>query len=703
MRVPAVLAILLLLPLVPAGAAQGGDGRATDPPNDVKFEVQGVATSPPPVGPASYVDLIGLEVSEPSDAVIRFRLTNSGGWRSLSSGSSQDGDVDHRIVWNAKGAPGKFVVTVRGAYQASGLVGYHDAALCYTEAPTGVCSYGGWQGLLSAVRSGALEVDVNKRDLTKATRIVLPATRGLLPDGILPGEQLEGIHVLAQGRPPRPFVTGQPLVDVKWTDRMPDGTGTVNFRLTRAMPAIDLTVGHPGARFVVIGGETNEILIPVKNEASRKRIVEFEATARTAAATQWKHDVTPQVLLGAGEATNITLRVSPPSSFDSYAEFGIRANIISEPGSFAEGSINVSVTQPFDAEHRRFFLHRTAYPFQLEWQLYGGLPDNGWLTRRSEEPHARDDGLLAMTSQWSPSDHRLIAQPGADRLPNNALVKAGAPAQVHLEFQTPVAFDAKARVSLMMGEQQLGIQEKDLRLEAGLKAYDFSVPIDPKVRRITPQMGWFQARITFDHSGPDTLPLHLAFVWGDVEYGLKPRASWIELPIEREPLPRVRVDVAKLALVAHGDTETFVNPGRSAVFEVELRNEDRKRIDASILVQNVTAGWIVDVRPVQRVQLEPNRSVLLGVVATAAKELPEGANASFQLVVIDAPSGEPIGSLGFLLTATRGIDIPDQTFSPRPEDADLLTLRGKGSPAPAWPLLAAVGLLVVWLRRRAAS
>ncbi|HLE47907.1 MAG TPA: hypothetical protein VI818_06385, partial [Candidatus Thermoplasmatota archaeon] len=282
-----------------------------------------------------------------------------------------------------------------------------------------------------------------------------------------------------------------------------------------------------------------------------------------------------------------------------------------------------------------------------------------------------------------------------DTIPNAARLDPGAPIKVRLQIESPGAFAASAKIQMSTETGLFGTKEGPVTFKQGANTLDFDLKVlndtlDASVVSIS-------TYVEFRATGADAI---LAGASPFDSLLLVPKASKVQLSLERIAEELSAVDAPKAVLAAAEDRESFANPGRTTVFEVDLRNEDTVPLRIELRVENESAPWPVTIKPGVRFHLKPGESVRLGVAVTVPDGVKEGDRLTFRLAAF-LPEKQVVASgVPLVAIATRGIDIENETFVGSSDDAKKLDEPPRGTPGPPVAAIAAALLVVAVLVRR---
>ncbi|MBI2077153.1 MAG: hypothetical protein HYT80_02105 [Euryarchaeota archaeon] len=718
MRAAVPLAILLLGLLAPASSAQNppasGGWTQSDNPNDLSLGAFGQNLGPAPSQwHFSYLDITGLAIEDPDEMNLVFRLKVAGGFRPGPVAGSVPGEyILHTIQFKVPGSAAYGVVQAisDGRIDAPMPTAPTWVVFCTMVTLRNRCEnpFGGPPSLLEfTIEEGVLVMPVPKGLMTRDGAHDRNPAKQQLPVEIDAGAVLENIVVSAEGsyflnQVGFGVLNGRP---VSVSDRMPDASPAPPYVLANGAAVQDLVM-KVDARGAILGQES-ALPVLLFNKAASKRLVNLTVRhTNPDDAGAWRVSITPTITIGSQQYVNASLRVFPPAAANPSkpGKILITASILNE-GRRAMYEAKLLPTPPLDRAHATYFVHGT----RNQWGNAICLPACpnyfAYLNRVEEDKSSADPQGIRMQRGGFVSETRFstsVATRGFfgiyDTIPNAARLNPGAPIKLHLEVEAPAAFAATAKVQLTTDAGLLGIKEGPVTFKQGANGFDFDLKVLNET--LDASDGGVALYIEVRATGADAL---LAGASPFESLVLLPKASKIQLDLERivEELPPL--DAPKAILAAAEDRETFANPGRTTVFEIDLRNEDQGPLRVELKVEGESAPWPVTIKPGVRFQLKAGEAVRLGVAVTVADAAKEGDRLSFRLIAF-VPDKQVVASGVHLTTiATRGIDIENETFVSAAEDAKKLDEPAKSTPGLPFGLVGAVlAVGATFVRRRRA-
>lgn len=720
MRVFLVGLTFVCLVFAPSSLAAAGDAYIVeDPSADVAAGAAGTRQPVPSVDTMPYIDLTKLEIRDVDEELLEFHLSNAAGFRSAPTDVSTSVYIGlqqtrHRVHFTVAGIgtpPAKvFLETeqlrwrVENDTDAKTEVVTTGTSLCVPLPGSLDCDFFSQFYVEHRIEEGVLVFLVPKELLTSQAaevRSSFGAAGGAnaLPPRLFAGDRLTEIYVLGE-EPNQVFASGLGMPTLEVQDRLPNQGHAPDFVLTYPSATNDLVIHYP--TWSVVAGEENLVSVQIDNKAPVKRIVNFTVEQDPRAGDAWPITVTPTVTVAAGQSTNITMRVKAPPLKDGLGDHAIvklRGNVITQPGNVAIRTAYLVSTVALDKEHSKFFFFGDTFNSLPVLPTFGF----GQLSRLEAEA-SRSSTPIPFYS------YSGIGLNGASQLfqhawdvggvPNAAKVRPGESGKAQFEIESPAAFDAS--LSLQMMQQDLPVAQHvgDVSIGQGRTTIEVPLTLLPDVTSLSPANGTFFVMIELTGTGPESAPIGFAHLAGQ-EISLVPKETWFELPLERDFSVAPVAAPFKVSLAAAEDLQSFVNPGRTQVFEFDLRNEEEKAVRLELVADNKSADWPVEIRPGVRYRLDGNDSAHLGVLVTAPASAKEGEQFTMQLLARESDSQLPVALARIHIVVTSGVEIEDETFAAAQEDASKVDAESKKSPDVAIvPVLLAVAF-IVWRRRRA--
>lgn len=693
-----------------------------DPPNDVTLGA-GAASSPslPAAERIPYLDLTQVQFRDLDESTLELRLRNQAGFKlfqdatAIFGGEEASFDVFFSVPGSTGGSAPILVSVESFHYRTESNVPQTDwvvagARLCLPRpGPSGTCDFFASEFLSHDIVDGELVIPIPKLMLTQQGHDAPGAGAAALAPRLSAGDLVSEVWARGISRA-NPYFTvsvggseGAELVD-----RVPD-TGFGSFPLAYPTSTDDLRITWPQSGLVA--GEPNVLAVQVENLAPAKRIVNFSLEMQRSSTDQpWTYALTPQVTLGAHRAANLTLRVEPPALGDAgrvWALFRIRADVITQPGTVALSDQGVVASDPLDLDHGRFYVHGGYVDFsgtELPTLFKFG---SGWLSRVADDPDSPEQPIKMYPTGFFvapgfPVELRLPLY-SADGIPNPARLRPDEPISFAFELTSTIPLDGELEIQAHVGDEVVASHRGPVSLATSSSVVQGELKTLPTFTGFDPENGSLRLDVYFRKSGADANAFGALFLMGLAEVTVTPTKSWVDFPVERV-FPLVPAEVPyDVALAPAEDLDAFINPGRTQVFEFDLRNEDDVRVRVDVAAENVSReDWSADILPGTRYGLEPGGSARLGVVVAAPNSAKEAEVMRFQVTARDVDNRSLLSSASVRLITTSGVDIDNETFVPTDQDLGALEKRPRGSPAPSGALVAALGAAALLLRRRRA-
>lgn len=200
------------------------------------------------------------------------------------------------------------------------------------------------------------------------------------------------------------------------------------------------------------------------------------------------------------------------------------------------------------------------------------------------------------------------------------------------------------------------------------------------------------------------LQLNLTFLRADGFFGPRdaPKVAGGELVLPlleyHDPVDQVFSSLSSLMIKVHGDQQRMVNPGKTALYSLELMNHGKEAASYDLEVSGMGSSWTQIIGD-RRVTVPAGESRALGIAVTAPGGAADGEASDVVFAAIDTrdPSARTLARL--LTTVDTDAEHPDDSaLVPTLQDQ----LSAKDAPALAAPLagLALVVLALAARRRR---
>lgn len=704
-----LMAVLLLVPLVPAGPAASPGWPLQDPADDL-------GAGPVPSGLSSgglsdTADFVGASLRDDEAKLVvelkvkDLRVGQGAGCCVqnvyISGGFEVEGSSLRHWLHVRLGAPpgAEFVVDAQQSSAYSTACGEDDC-------------HGGPVPMTLDAAANTVRLDVPKTMLLGQ----FPGGRRLEggPLDLPAGARLLEAAFYSSWDPPTPFL---PL-SVTLDDRIPDEddappylfeAGAANAVVSLDLPSIDGALG--------VQTDTNQTLrFTARNDASGKRILNLaykvDATS-PAAAARYVVDGPRTITLASLAERNFTftLKTLPGTTAEDGARLTLRATSTGHPNEIALAAARLVATPALGPlQNVLYFQSRSlsgvAGPVD-SLLCHPALPtsgcENGFLSAEENPPGASaepirggDDldeerigeGFFLILDRPSPTPLAF------DRMRPVELelhLKSAAPAS-GVRFEGGLlwgADDAEGTVATFEGELESGPDGSVLKTSAPVELREGESIAAGNL------LGLFLLLEVphGDASGP-------AFLTGGFE--IQPKASRIILPLtELPPALRPAASASPVQLSIVGSNEEFVNPGEATRFGVSLLNQAEASTRVELATVEVPSGWTAEIRPGARYVLEPGDVVTFDLLLTPSKDAMEG---DFAAPTIEARvAGATTTTLLVRATVATGVDLDDDSEDYVADlDAQSKLEVAKGS-SPGAGLLAIVAAIALAWRRRGAA
>ena len=656
----------------------------------------------PPSPRSDPLDILELTITEPSEALFQIDVRTSQPWGGASTVSDTFTGYDLILDFQPTGfhEPVRILAHGWGGVDNPSAVSIYFVRFCATLSM--FCTP---DGDLKYTTGEVLSITLPKHYLTRDTPLKAASARAW-PETVERGAQLANLRLqVSYGqRITSGFGPGEAAI----ADRAPDDGFAPPYVVRRGLGVRDLTV-VPESTIISSDGQTS-INVAVRNGATHRRLIQLTANALPGEGEEpWTVAITPSLNLAAGETANATLRLEPrggdPHEIRSQT---IRINATS----MHEGGIGTVVEERFGAAPglvegvNRVFVH--ALPTAPS--TFSGLPFAptvpSFLSRTEKHPAADDARVIPLNSQMNllgTADPVVVNRYTTtstqhlgtwyDAFPGRAHV-GSTPIRAHLEFQSEAA--SKGPLSVFVFDEHrvlLASGALPVTVDAGRNPVDLDLLWAPDATMIGGPVPHIEVLIEYKPDEPESLAS-----WSR-GFSLLPGVSYFDVTVDGLERSAGWVGGPRVTLSPRDARDAFVNPGRVTVFNVDLRNEDAAEQTVELALRNQSADWSVDIRPASRFAIGPQETVKLGLVVTAPTDAREGSRLLFELVAQRPGEGLDLSALTFVVVATSGVDIENETYAVNEDDAKLGAKAAGRSPGIGWIGLLAATVTVALARR----
>lgn len=544
------------------------------------------------------------------------------------------------------------------------------------------------------------------------------------PKVLKAGDQLVEFRVTAE-------TEDHPLI-VGWhRDAMPDEGSAPDAYFLRSGSANAIVSAHfldAFDRLPVATGLNQTVRFSLANAAAGKRIVplQYRVEAPEAAAGKYAVFGPPTLSLSGGQGRNLSLalNVSGDAGPADRARLVVRGVVLAHADEVAYASVWLDPVPPLTPSSNALYFHgrhfaklggEPAEPVVCTLpQNDGTLCHEGFLSAYRDDPGESAAGRIQGSRPiGETNDARLLYfVPGEYALPVPVAFAPGQPVEVELKLVAPVdAQDIQLRAELFTDggagparkgeETPLFRQEQTATIGSGGTVVRFSGP--PQIAAdgngsYLPTGSSFEFRLQATSMSPTGL-----VAWAARGLEIRAEESFIRLPVgDLPPGLQTRAIASPFQLAPLSDRESYVNPGRSHLFNLTVLNQgvEPGRVQLGVDVGAPSAGWTAELRPGSTYDLLPGDAVRVGALVRASSDAQE---AEFARIIVNATAED--GSLvtlhlGLIATAYELGDDAGSFVADEEARAKLVVHDSKNTPGPAGPALLLLALALAWTTRR---
>lgn len=475
--------------------------------------------------------------------------------------------------------------------------------------------------------------------------------------------------------------------------------------------------------------DTVAVPIDAYNGADTKRLVNLTARFPGDGADRFDIRLAPVVEVPAGEtrSVNLLLNVTQPLSHRELVDLEVRGTSLGHDGEVGSALIRLVGNTPPTADSNTLRFHSIHdYGDAVEagpgYTCIGGcnIRIAHWMNTLADDPldEVGDGGVpsgfyLSFFNTLLGSDivyvqfYRLDAP-----LTHDLHFDPGEPVTATLAFSSGIEFDATAHLRasgtlvhddcppdercterIFLGE---GTAPITVGSDATTVELTFMVPSDLDV--LSSAGGRLDVEILLESDDPRATATDAS---DETDIRFYPSQSRLTLPVAPDPDPDPVHDLF-ISLDAAGETEEFVNPGKTRAFHVHAINEGVDDTALRLTAQADLDGWSAGLQPADRYKLGPGESVNVTVLITAPAQAQEGDTAEVEIVATSVEDNSSSRPLTLRAIATDGIDIEDEGGPVEAdEDTKKRILQDDGGDSPGLgTLVALVALAIVAAHHR---
>jgi hypothetical protein len=209
--------------------------------------------------------------------------------------------------------------------------------------------------------------------------------------------------------------------------------------------------------------------------------------------------------------------------------------------------------------------------------------------------------------------------------------------------------------------------------------------------------------VVFDPDATLAIELNLTMVRADGWFGPKdlPKVEGGEMVLPlieyHDPVTQVFSSLGSLMITVHGEQQRMVNPGKTALYDLELMNHGKDAATYDLEVTGAASSW-ARVLGDRRVTLPAGTTRPLGIAVIAPASAADGEQADLVLSAVDVkdPAARTLARL--LTTVDTDAEHPDDSAMVPGLSNELTAKKSPGVPVEA--TLAALAAVALALRRR---
>lgn len=501
-----------------------------------------------------------------------------------------------------------------------------------------------------------------------------------------------------------------------------EGTGRYTVKSATGSDRLALHLDDPGddedrrtSRLSVAPGVQKRTAFWVENIGDIKLLANVTATVTDstgAPLADWTAVVPPVVEVSRDEATKVSIVITAPAdaTHRDRAKVVIEARALGHDG-VVRTKLDVTAALPLGPDQDTLHFHNTGGTYYSCIFVCGGpvatpgVVDASWhyyLMNPLEDDPSLDD---------EPAEGAAI------RLDSYWDMEAG----LDVPFVSPVRIDPDERIVLELGIGAQVEREVEIRVDLqGWHARDgvyvgsgtttatitpgsstVTVPITPREDALSLPAGTFLWMVV------DVEPLVPFFGLADLAVDWYPDATTLTFPFL--PVEEAQVNITDGRAfpsihTANGtDTEEYVNPGKTQVFDLRLVNEGTEKDVLTMDIETDRPDWKVHVEPGNRFRLDPGQAAPLSLVVTAPEDAAEEERLTMNLTATSQNDKGVRTTLRLTALVATDVEIEEEAYvAPAEEDqVDPYVDDTEESPvSPVVPLVALVGLAALLGRRR---
>ncbi|MBW3583083.1 MAG: hypothetical protein KY455_08295 [Euryarchaeota archaeon] len=482
----------------------------------------------------------------------------------------------------------------------------------------------------------------------------------------------------------------------------------IRLHLDGATQTTDAT-GTPMDALTAVPGKTRTAVVGIENLQARKIIVNL--TTRTddgdgGSLDGWKITLVPTLEVRARNLTEARLVVVPPAdaAHRSGGWLHIDARVLGRDA-VATRTIRLVANAPLGPDNDILHFH----PAPADSGCFLGCD------RDLVETPVRLLGPWGGRFILNPlEDDPLHPDDAGDGSPVPFLSDSDLSGGLDMPLAQPIRFDPERPITVTLGLSSKVPRDIDVEVllfsdddiwvggakaETAVDAAPQDVSLDIRVREEALDvccMLW--ALLQVRETGPAAI---MGNAWV-AHVGLHPDRSQIALPLLEHFEPELQVTDGRafptIQLVGKQDPESFVNPGKRTVFDLQLVNEGTERDDLQVDIDLSDPRWAARLEPCCRYRLDPGGTAPFSLILQAPADAGEGEVVIANLSAKSRNDSEVRTSISLRAIVTDGIGIEDEDYIPSEESVEPLDETRESPTVP--PVALAIGLVAIAAMRR---